>query len=171
MRPLTFAGHQNRQLGDDAQRLIAETRQYLDDASEQRRTPPNRCKPKGVTAMQRALITLFAIVALSAGASLALADSTPIGPLPAGPAATIEVQHGELVALALPQRSAGRVWRVARPFEANVLRQVSEANVGSSVVLVFRARTAGQTTVSLALTKGDTSAKALESRRFRIHVR
>jgi hypothetical protein len=52
-----------------------------------------------------------------------------------------------------------------------VLRQLSEANVGSSVVLVFRATNAGRTTVSLALTKGDASAKALESRRFRIHVR
>jgi len=38
-------------------------------------------------------------------------------------------------------------------------------------VLVFRARNAGQTTVSLALTKGDVSSKALEARRFRIHVR
>jgi hypothetical protein len=52
-----------------------------------------------------------------------------------------------------------------------VLREVSEANVGPSVVLVFRAGSAGRTTVSLALTKGDMSAKALESRRFRVHVR
>jgi glyoxylase-like metal-dependent hydrolase (beta-lactamase superfamily II) len=29
-----IAGHQNKQLGDDADRLIAETRQYLDDASQ-----------------------------------------------------------------------------------------------------------------------------------------
>jgi pimeloyl-ACP methyl ester carboxylesterase len=41
----------------------------------------------------------------------------------------------------------------------------------SSVVLVFRTRSAGRTTVSLALTKGDASAKALESRRFRVRVR
>jgi glyoxylase-like metal-dependent hydrolase (beta-lactamase superfamily II) len=32
------AGHQNRQLGDDAGRTIAETRQYLDDADELLRT-------------------------------------------------------------------------------------------------------------------------------------
>jgi hypothetical protein len=109
----------------------------------------------------RLLTTLFAIVALCGGAAVAFADSTPVGPLPAGPAASIDVQHGELVALALPQRSAGRVWRVARPFDATVLRQVSEASVGASVVLVFRARSAGRTTVSIALTNGDTSAKAL----------
>jgi hypothetical protein len=76
-----------------------------------------------------------------------------------------------LVAVAVPRRSAGRVWRVARQFNGNVLREVSEANVGASVVLVFRAGTAGRTTVALALTKGESSAKALESRRFRVHVR
>jgi hypothetical protein len=117
------------------------------------------------------LITVCSIIALSGGTAVALADSTPVGPLPAGPAATIEVEHGELVALALPQRGAGHVWRIARPFDANVLREVSEANVGSSLVLVFRAGSAGRTTVSLALTKRDTSAKALQSRRFRVHVR
>ena len=34
------AGHQNRQLDDDAERTIAETRQYLDDAEELLRTEP-----------------------------------------------------------------------------------------------------------------------------------
>ena len=126
---------------------------------------------KGLPDMRRPLITLLSIAVLGGGAAIAFADSTPIGPLPAGPAATIDVQHGELVALALPQRTAGRLWRVARPFDANVLRQVSEANVGRSVVLVFLARSAGRTTVSIALTKGETSAKALDSRRFLVHVR
>ena len=32
------AGHQNKQLDDDAERTIAETRQYLDDAEELLRT-------------------------------------------------------------------------------------------------------------------------------------
>jgi hypothetical protein len=120
--------------------------------------------------MKRSLIAVFSILALSGGAAVAFADSTPVGPLPAGPAASIDVQHGELVALALPRRSLGRVWRVARPFDANVLRQVSEASVGSSVVLVFRARHKGRTTISIALTKGDASKRALESRQFRVVV-
>jgi hypothetical protein len=120
--------------------------------------------------MQRTLVTMLSAIALSGGAASALADSTPIGPLPVGPVSTIEAQRGELVALALPTRT-GRVWRVARPFDAKVLRQVSEANVGSSVVLVFRARSVGRTTISLALTKGDVSAKALESRQFHVRVR
>jgi hypothetical protein len=120
--------------------------------------------------MKRALTILVTIAALAAAAA-AFADSAPIGPLPSGPRATINTQRGELVALALPQRTAGRVWRLARPFDANVLRQVSEANVGGSVVLVFEAKAAGRTTLSVALTRGDTSAKALESRRFLVRVR
>jgi hypothetical protein len=57
---------------------------------------------------------------------------------------------------------AGQAWRVARPFDANVLRQVSEVDVGAFVVLVFRAISVGHSTVSMALTKGDASAKALD---------
>jgi hypothetical protein len=133
--------------------------------------PTAKSDLKGANAVERVPITVYSIIALSGGTAVALADSTPIGRLPAGPTAAIEVEDGELVALALPQRSAGRVWRIARPFDGNVLREVSEANVGSSIVLVFRAGSAGRTTISLALTKGDTSATALESRRFRVHVR
>ena len=121
--------------------------------------------------MKRVLTILLSICALAGGATVALADSTPIGPLPAGPIATINVQHGELVALALPQRTGGRVWRIARPLDPRVLRQLSEATVGSSVVLVFRASGTGQATVSLALTRGDASPKALESRLYRVRVR
>ena len=121
--------------------------------------------------MKRAFATLVAFAALAGASAAAFADSTPIGPLPAGPRATIDTQHGELVALALPQRSAGRVWRIARPFDAAVLRQVSEANVGASVVLVFQAGHTGRTTIAIALTRGDTSAKALESRQFTVRVR
>jgi hypothetical protein len=121
--------------------------------------------------MKRAFISVLFLIATSVGTASALADSSPIGALPAGPVSTIAVQRGELVALALPQRNAGRVWRIARPVDAKVIRQVSEANVGTSVVLVFRARSAGSATVSIALTKGDTSTKALEARQYRIQVR
>ena len=116
---------------------------------------------KGV---KRMLVIVCSVVTLACGAAAALAGSTPIGPLPAGPTSNIDVQHGELVAVAVPQRSSGRIWRIARRFDPKVLRQVSEGNVGSLVVLVFRAGSAGRTTVSLALTKSDTSAKAFESR-------
>ena len=121
--------------------------------------------------MKRTLAITSSLAVLVAGSAVAWADSTPVGPLPAGPTASIDVERGELVALALPERAAGRSWRIARPFDGGVLREVSESNVGASVVLVFRARSAGGTTVSVALTKGDASSKALESRRFKIRVR
>jgi hypothetical protein len=121
--------------------------------------------------MKSAVVTLVLAAALAGTSAAALADSAPIGPLPTGPVASIQAQHGELVAVALPNRSGGRVWRLARPLDARILRQVGEANVGSSVVLVFRARTSGATTIAVALTRSDTSSVALESRRFDIRVR
>ena len=74
------------------------------------------------------------------------------------------------LAVALPHRPAGRVWRIARPFNGSVLRQVSEADVDSSVVLVFKALRAGKVTVVFALTKGETS-KAFEARTFDVRIR
>lgn len=113
-------------------------------------------------------VMAFAIVATAAVA--ARTDSTPVGPLPAGPTSTITTQQGELVAVALPHRSGGRVWRIARPFDAKVVRQVGEADVGNAVVLTFKAAGKGTTTLSFGLTRGET-AKALASRRVTIRVR
>ena len=100
----------------------------------------------------------------------AFASAPPVGQLPAGPTSTIATQHGELVAVSLPHRANGRVWRIARAFDGNVLAQVGEADVGNNVVLVFKAKRAGTTTLVFGLTRGET-AKAFESRRFAIHVR
>ena len=111
-----------------------------------------------------------AAVAGLALAAPAFASSTPVGPLPAGPTSTIQTQKGQLVAFALPHRTGGRVWRIARPFDSKVVQQVSEADVGANVVLVFRATGSGKTTVSFGLTRGET-AKAYESRRFVVVVK
>jgi hypothetical protein len=124
-----------------------------------------------VIKMKQILAIMVAAAALAGGTAVALADSTPVGPLPAGPHASIQAQRGELVALALPQHGGGRVWRLARPVNSRVLHQISEGNVGSSIVLVFRATGVGSTTVSVALTKSDVSSKALEARRFDVRVR
>ena len=113
-------------------------------------------------------IAAVAVAALALAAP-ALGDSTPVGPLPAGPTSTIQTQKGQLVSFALPHRTGGRVWRIARPFDSKVVQQVSEADVGASVVLVFRASGPGKTTVSFGLTRGET-AKAYESRRFVVIV-
>jgi len=119
------------------------------------------------------MAALIAAVTALAGAAVAgagLTTAPPVGPLPAGPTSTIETQKGQLVAFALPHRSAGRGWRVARAFNSRVLQQVSEGDVDASVVLVFRATGKGTTTVSFGLTRGET-AKAYESRRFTVRVR
>jgi hypothetical protein len=104
------------------------------------------------------------------GPATARATAPPVGVLPAGPTATVATHAGELVAVALPSRPRGRVWRVARAFDSTVLHEVSEANVGSSVVLVFETVRAGSVTLRFALTRGET-AKALESRTYKVQVR
>ena len=115
-----------------------------------------------------ALVTVSALA--GAAATATRASSPPIGPLPTGPHATVTTKAGELVAIALPHRSGGRVWRIARPFDGSVLREVSEADVGSSVVIVFKAVRPGALTLSYALTRGETT-KALEARTFTVRIR
>ena len=113
------------------------------------------------------LAVAAAVAAIVVGA--AFASAPPVGPLPAGPTSTIKTTKGQLVAFALPHRTGGRVWRVARAFNSSVLRQVSEADVGKQVVLVFQAAGNGTTTVAFGLTRGET-AKAYESRRYTVTV-
>jgi hypothetical protein len=110
-----------------------------------------------------------AAVAAAIFVSAGLASAPPVGPLPAGPTSTIKTTKSQLVAFALPHRTGGRVWRVARAFNSSVLRQVSEADVGKQVVLVFQAVGRGTTTVAFGLTRGET-AKAYESRRYTVTV-
>jgi hypothetical protein len=117
---------------------------------------------------------LVVVAALALAATLAagsLAAAPPVGPLPKGPTSTINTEKGQLVAFALPRGVDGRVWRVARKFDARVVRQVSEGDVsGRLVVVVFRAIAPGRTTVAFGLTRGET-AKAFQSRRFTVRVR
>ena len=127
--------------------------------------------------LTRTASTLLVALVLSAvglsAASAGTADSTPIGPLPKGPVTNIATTQGSLVAVALPRQSAssGLVWRVARRVDAGVVRQISEADVGSSVVLVFRATGRGEATIRLGLTRGESSGKAVRSATYRVQVR
>ena len=119
----------------------------------------------------RQLTAFVAVSALAGAAATATrASSPPVGPLPAGPHATLTTKAGELVAVALPHRSGGRVWRIARPFDGSVLREISETDVGSNVVIVFKAVRPGALTLSYALTRGETT-KALEARTFAVRIR
>jgi hypothetical protein len=117
-----------------------------------------------------ALAALAAFVGTAVGAH---ASTTPVGPLPPGPVASTTTHTGQLVAVALPhlRRGAGYSWRIARRYDANVVREVSEADVGTSVVLVFRVVGRGDTSLVFALTRGDASAKAVKAYTHRVHAR
>jgi hypothetical protein len=103
-------------------------------------------------------------------AASALATATPVGPLPKGPVTTVSAARGTLVSVALPHRSGGKVWRQANTVDQMVLKQVSEGDVGASVVIVFKAVGKGTARVAYGLTKGETK-KAYASQTFAITVR
>jgi hypothetical protein len=110
-------------------------------------------------------------VALCLAVGPALAVAPPVGPLPDGSVTKVVTARGSFVAVAVPRQreSSGLVWRVARRFDARVVRQVSEADVGSTVVLVFKAVGAGRTSIVLALTRGETP-KAVRAARYEVQV-
>jgi hypothetical protein len=124
---------------------------------------------KGVTMLRRWTLPLVTIVTLAIAAA-AGATAPPVGPLPRGPVTTISAPKGSLVSVALPAGANGRVWRQARPLDAKVLRQVSEADVGQSVVIVFKAVGRGSTKVVYGLTRGETR-KAYAAATFVVKVR
>jgi hypothetical protein len=114
----------------------------------------------------------LAIVAIALSVTVATSTATapPVGPLPAGPRATIATQTGQLVAVALPQHSGGRVWRIAQPFNSHVLQEVHEqSDIAGNLIVVFKTTGAGNTSLVFALTRGERKT-AFESRRFEIHV-
>jgi hypothetical protein len=76
---------------------------------------------------------------------------------------TISTKHGQLIAVALPSAPArsGLVWRIARRYDSRVVREVSEANVGRNVVVVFKVVGTGRTSIVFAQTRGDASSKAV----------
>ena len=116
----------------------------------------------------KTMVTLWVAVLALAAAGSAAADSTPVGPLPAPAVTKVTTAKGSLVAVGLPAQLArtGLVWRVARPLDTRVVRQVGEADVGPSVVLVFRVVGAGRTSLHFALTRGDASPKAVRAVRY-----
>src|SRR3954470_21884378 len=107
---------------------------------------------------------LIAVVALVVTVT-AGADSTPVGHLPAGAVSTITTAPNQLVAVALPHaaKKSGLSWRLARRVDSRVARQISEADVDASVVLVFKVGARGKPSLVFGLTRGDTSPKALKS--------
>jgi hypothetical protein len=115
---------------------------------------------------------LVTFAALMIGATAAHATATPVGPLPSGPISSTTTKAGQMVAIALPhtRRSAGYTWRIARRYDANIVKQVSEADIGTNVVLVFRVVGRGDTSIAFGLTRGDASPKAVQSYTYKIHA-
>src|SRR5581483_10298938 len=103
------------------------------------------------------------------GAAAAFASAPPVGPLPSAVTA-VKTTRGALFSVALPKRAGGYVWRIARPFNLRVARQASEADVGPTVVLAFRAVGRGRTAIVVAERRGET-AKADRAVRYDVTVR
>jgi hypothetical protein len=101
------------------------------------------------------------------------ADAAPVGTLPRARVTTVVTHPGSLVAVALPRAAAstGVVWRLARRLDASIVPQVSEADIGPSVVVVFRARRVGRAEIIFALTRGESSPKALRAVKYVVQVR
>lgn len=113
--------------------------------------------------------TLAFLLALAAPA--AQASAGPVGALPKGPVTTISVKKGELVAVALPSAAAstGLVWRVARAYNGKVVSEVTEGDLKTDVVIVYKAVGVGKTSIVYALTKGE-SATAKRAKTFVVTV-
>ena len=120
----------------------------------------------------KTMVTLWVAVLALVAASVAAADSTPVGPLPTPAVTMVTTAKGSLVAVGLPARPTrtGLVWRVARPLDTRIVRQVGEADVGPSVVLVFRVVGRGRASLHFALTRGDASPKAVRAVRYDVRV-
>jgi hypothetical protein len=102
-------------------------------------------------------------------AGAALASAPPVGPLPPAKVTRITAPRGSLISIALTVRNGGYVWRIARPFNARVVGQVSEGDIGPAVILVFKAVGRGRTTIVVAETKGETP-KAYRAARYVVTV-
>lgn len=105
-----------------------------------------------------------AVLATSAGAT-----APPIGPLPKGPITSIQVEHGQLFALALPKPASGYTWRGAKNTNVKVAKPLDEGELNGNIVLVYKALKAGKTTIAYGLTKGETQ-KAYQSQTFQVTV-
>jgi predicted secreted protein len=102
---------------------------------------------------------------------LALASAPPVGPLPRGPVVPVKSTAGRTFAVTLPKPAVtGGSWRIARAFDGNVVRQITEATTAAGGVrLTFRAVATGTTSIVFAVTRGE-RPRAYAARTFRVTV-
>ena len=124
-----------------------------------------------LTRVARVGATAAALATLATPA--ATADSTPVGQLPKADVTNLTTAKGSLFSIAVPTQlgPTGLVWRIARPLNAKVVRQVGEGDVAGATVLVFRTVGKGKASVVLALTKGDSSSRAVAAVRYLVTAR
>jgi hypothetical protein len=96
------------------------------------------------------------------------ASAPPVGKLPKGAVTTVRTPKGTFVSIALPHLK-GLSWRLARPFDSRVVTETGEGDIGSTVVITYRAKAAGHTKVIYAATRGE-STVAQAARTFDVTV-
>jgi len=116
----------------------------------------------------RQLAVLAALAAVFVCIGPAEGAAPPVGSLPKSPTSRITTTKGALVSIAMPSR-AGKSWRLARAVDSRVLVEIGEANVGKSVVVVFRAVGRGSVLVAYGLTRGE-RPKAYAAARYAVTV-
>jgi hypothetical protein len=120
------------------------------------------------------LLLLPVLVCAVAGlaAAGALSSAPPVGPLPPGPVQALPRAIGETFAVTLPKPDvSGGVWRVARAYDAEVVRELSESTTAAGGVRsVYRAVGPGTTRLVFAVTRGET-AHAYAARTFAVTVK
>jgi len=109
-------------------------------------------------------------VALGVLVAPAAATAPPVGPLPPGPTIPLAAKAGRTFRITVAKpRVAGRVWRIARPYDPRVVREVREGETTTTIWWSFRAVHAGRTTIVLAQTLGE-RPHAYAARRIRVSV-
>ena len=111
------------------------------------------------------------VVVAAAAVATASASAPPVGPLPSGATKAVVVKAKRTFVITLPKsKDPGLVWRIARTYRSAVVRQLDEGETKSSVWLRFRSLAAGNTSLVLALTRGE-RPHAYAARTFLVTVR
>jgi hypothetical protein len=102
------------------------------------------------------------LLALSARATV-----PPVGQLPK--VMSIQVEHGQLFALALPKPAKGYIWRGPKNTKVDVATPLYVGALDGNPVLLYEALKVGKTTIAYWLTKG-ARTKAYKSEIFQVTV-
>ena len=102
--------------------------------------------------MKHALTVLLLTAAVTALIATAQAATPPVGTLPKGPLTTITSQAQGYVSVVLNRGQSGLIWRIARPYNTQIIVLTAKTNLGDLTLWVFRTIKPGTTTLRYALT-------------------